>query len=217
MPRKPTCCQTLLALLNSLQGLLSSLQPPPPVPTRYQPKAAHDPFVQYTSPQTNSPQYCSFHSLAVQQQTTIPVPAQRRPLKSAPPPLPVQSPHYSNPGKSLQSQDIKKPHKKSRSGKAGLEFPVGRIDRLMKKRICMERIGADAPVYVAAVLEYLAAEILELAGNAVVKEKLKRITPKHICLAITRDGELNGLLRNAVIACGGARLTELAPERSELG
>jgi len=54
----------------------------------------------------------------------------------------------------------------SRSAKAGLQFPVGRIHRLLKKGNYAQRVGAGAPVYLAAVLEYLAAEILELAGNA---------------------------------------------------
>lgn len=48
----------------------------------------------------------------------------------------------------------------------GLQFPVGRIHRLLRKGNYAQRIGAGAPVYLAAVLEYLAAEILELAGNA---------------------------------------------------
>lgn len=47
--------------------------------------------------------------------------------------------------------------------KAGLQFPVGRIDRLLRSGHFAARIGAGAPVYLAAVLEYLAAEILELA------------------------------------------------------
>eukprot|EP01047_Picozoa_sp_COSAG01_P034214 COSAG01_NODE_2560_length_7453_cov_14.661817_2_plen_101_part_00 len=42
---------------------------------------------------------------------------------------------------------------KSRSAKAGLQFPVGRIHRYLKGSA--PRIGAGAPVYLAAVLEYL--------------------------------------------------------------
>lgn len=62
----------------------------------------------------------------------------------------------------------------SRSSKAGLQFPVGRIHRMLKKGHYATRIGAGAPVYLAAVLEYLAAEILELAGNAARDNKKQR-------------------------------------------
>jgi len=54
----------------------------------------------------------------------------------------------------------------SRSSRAGLQFPVGRIARFLKTGRYADRVGAGAPVYLAAVLEYLAAEVLELAGNA---------------------------------------------------
>ncbi|KAI3871107.1 hypothetical protein MKW98_015007, partial [Papaver atlanticum] len=52
------------------------------------------------------------------------------------------------------------PKKKSvtRSVRAGLQFPVGRIGRYLKKGRYAQRIGSGAPVYLAAVLEYLAAE-----------------------------------------------------------
>ena len=47
----------------------------------------------------------------------------------------------------------------SRSSKAGLQFPVGRIARYLKAGKYASRLGAGAPVYLAAVLEYLAAEV----------------------------------------------------------
>lgn len=50
----------------------------------------------------------------------------------------------------------------SRSVKAGLQFPVGRIGRYLKKGRYSERVGTGAPVYLAAVLEYLAAEVSSL-------------------------------------------------------
>jgi hypothetical protein len=43
--------------------------------------------------------------------------------------------------------------------KAGLQFPVGRIGRYLKKGRYAQRVGTGAPVYLAAVLEYLAAEV----------------------------------------------------------
>jgi len=51
----------------------------------------------------------------------------------------------------------------SRSHKAGLQFPVGRIARFLKAGKYAERVGAGAPVYLAAVLEYLAAEVRSLS------------------------------------------------------
>jgi histone H2A len=92
---------------------------------------------------------------------------------------------------------------KSRSTRAGLQFPVGRLHRLLKKGHYAERVGAGAPVYLAAVLEYLAAEILELAGNAARDNKKSRIIPRHLQLAIRNDEELNRLLAGVTIAQGG--------------
>ncbi|KAG0580106.1 hypothetical protein M758_4G148900 [Ceratodon purpureus] len=91
----------------------------------------------------------------------------------------------------------------SRSHKAGLQFPVGRIARYLKGGKYAERVGAGAPVYLAAVLEYLAAEVLELAGNAARDNKKNRIVPRHIQLAVRNDEELSKLLGTVTIAAGG--------------
>jgi len=91
----------------------------------------------------------------------------------------------------------------SRSARAGLQFPVGRVSRFLRKGRYAARVGGGAPVYLSAVLEYLAAEILELAGNAARDNKRTRITPRHIQLAVRNDEELNKLLGGVTIASGG--------------
>eukprot|EP00188_Purpureofilum_apyrenoidigerum_P002636 Plantae.Rhodophyta-Purpureofilum_apyrenoidigerum.ctg26978.p1 GENE.Plantae.Rhodophyta-Purpureofilum_apyrenoidigerum.ctg26978~~Plantae.Rhodophyta-Purpureofilum_apyrenoidigerum.ctg26978.p1 ORF type:complete len:145 (+),score=37.15 Plantae.Rhodophyta-Purpureofilum_apyrenoidigerum.ctg26978:57-437(+) len=91
----------------------------------------------------------------------------------------------------------------SRTKKAGLQFPVGRIHRHLRKGGYAERVGAGAPVYLAAVMEYLTAEVLELAGNAARDNKKTRIIPRHIQLAVRNDEELNKLLSGVTIAAGG--------------
>ncbi|KAK9919872.1 hypothetical protein M0R45_028446 [Rubus argutus] len=91
----------------------------------------------------------------------------------------------------------------SKSIKAGLQFPVGRIARFLKKGRYAQRTGSGAPIYLAAVLEYLAAEVLELAGNAARDNKKTRINPRHVQLAVRNDEELGRLLAGVTIASGG--------------
>lgn len=138
--------------------------------------------------------------------------------------------HYFNLSTMSSRGGKKKTTKTSRSTKAGVIFPVGRMLRYIKRGLPKYRIGVGAPVYLAAVLEYLtgiydmifhvfvyanrrvnchpqccqkywrtrvfvlsavAAEILELAGNAARDNKKGRVTPRHILLAIANDEELN--------------------------
>lgn len=113
----------------------------------------------------------------------------------------VQSTQFIMSGKGKGGRGDKK--SQTRSAKAGLQFPVGRIGRFLKAGKYASRVGAGAPVYLAAVLEYLTAEVLELAGNAARDNKKARIVPRHIQLAVRNDEELNKLLGEVTIASGG--------------
>jgi histone H2A len=99
---------------------------------------------------------------------------------------------------------------KSRSFKAGLTFPVGRLHRQLKEGQYARRVGIGAPVYLAAVLEYLTAEILELAGNASRDDSRVRIVPRHIMIAIRNDEELHKLLDNVIVSNAGV-MTSIHP------
>ncbi|KAJ7898657.1 H2A histone family member X [Mycena olivaceomarginata] len=82
--------------------------------------------------------------------------------------------------------------------KEDLVFPTARIKRRLNKRVSVK-----ASVYVAAVLEYLVTEIVELAGDVTHEHNKKRITPRYLSLAIQNDEEFSQLLKGVIIPQGG--------------
>ncbi|VDM93352.1 unnamed protein product [Onchocerca ochengi] len=93
--------------------------------------------------------------------------------------------------------------KKSRSAKSGIVFPVSRVHRKLREGNYADRIGATAPIYLAAVLEYLIAEIVNSAGKVTKDNKKVRIDPRHIQIAVRTDDELDKLLSDVTISGGG--------------
>uniref|UniRef100_A0A1I8PMB1 Histone H2A n=1 Tax=Stomoxys calcitrans TaxID=35570 RepID=A0A1I8PMB1_STOCA len=87
--------------------------------------------------------------------------------------------------------------------RAGLQFSVGRIHRLWRKVNYAELVGKEVPVYLAAVMDYWAAEVPELTGNA-ARDKKTTIIPRHSQLAIRNDyGETinGGLTKKRAFLC----------------
>ena len=106
--------------------------------------------------------------------------------------------------------------------KAGIIFPVLRIKKYLKNGKLTNNLwlvfpAIDfsgnykvnntmkivTPIYLAAVLEYLTAEVLEISGNAAKSSKRNTIKPRHLLLAIRNDEEINKLLSNVTISEGG--------------
>ena len=105
------------------------------------------------------------------------------------------------------------PGTRSKQKKAGLTFPILKIKQNLKKGKSTQPCACavywifltfyspgnyqltnrnrwEAPIYLAAVLEYLTAEVLELAGDIAKHGKKGRVTPRHIMLAIRNDEEV---------------------------
>lgn len=92
----------------------------------------------------------------------------------------------------------------SQSTRAGVIFPVAKFHmklRRLPQRV--KRVSKTAAVYTTAVLEYLTAEIIELSGNISIQDRKKRISPRHIKLAILGDAELEKLLKDIIIPQSG--------------
>eukprot|EP00928_Gymnodinium_smaydae_P050679 TRINITY_DN3423_c0_g1_i4.p2 TRINITY_DN3423_c0_g1~~TRINITY_DN3423_c0_g1_i4.p2 ORF type:complete len:280 (+),score=86.32 TRINITY_DN3423_c0_g1_i4:50-841(+) len=93
--------------------------------------------------------------------------------------------------------------KKSIQAKCNLQFPVSRFAKSLRKGGYATRLGTGASIYLTAVIEYVTAEILELAGNSAKEQKKTRIVPRHIQLAVRGDEELNKYMSNVTISGGG--------------
>merc|ERR1719209_370225 len=87
--------------------------------------------------------------------------------------------------------------------RAGILFPVGRCLRKLKERRISGRVGKGAAVYLAVVLEYLTAEVLELAGNAARDNKRARVSARHLLLAMKYDEELSKVIDGIAFSQGG--------------
>jgi histone H2A len=100
--------------------------------------------------------------------------------------------------------------------KAGLTLPAARVSSLMREGRYAKNLTDTAPVFMTAALEYLLCELVEEAAHLAQESDRKRITPRHIQLAINSDAEFAELLRTTTISSGGVMphiASELIPQK----
>ena len=122
----------------------------------------------------------------------------------------LPEPSYEFENVSIGSYRAPRNRPRSRTKRAGLLFPVGRVHRHLKTHLSNNsghklRISNETPVYLAAVLEYLLMEVLEGSGMFTKELHKKRINPKHIMLCLRNDYELDELTSSVIIPHGGVR------------
>lgn len=91
---------------------------------------------------------------------------------------------------------------------SGLTMPVARVAKLMKASKFADGYRKNTGVFLAGVLEYLTAELVDLAGNTAKDAGKKRITPRAINLAIRGDPDFSAMLSDALV-CGGGVLPHI--------
>lgn len=101
------------------------------------------------------------------------------------------------------SETAQKKKSISKSTRAGLTLPVGRLNTSLKLKSNSKRVGGSAPVYLAACVEYVLAEILQAAGNTAKDRSRKIISPDDVISALRRDEDLSKLYRGSTIYLGG--------------
>lgn len=95
--------------------------------------------------------------------------------------------------KAIQSFKAKSPLLISTTSKAELMFDVPRAQQFLQHYMPHCRISIFASIYLAGSLEYIAGEVLELAGHAATDLNSKTINTRHIFLAVRGDEELDTL------------------------
>jgi len=94
---------------------------------------------------------------------------------------------------------------RSKSQKAGLVLPVKKVYDALKKGRYAPKVRVEAAVVMSATLEYLVAEVLELAGNCSKYMKKRRIIPHHIQMTFLHDSELSELTKGVIVPEGGVK------------
>ena len=95
-----------------------------------------------------------------------------------------------------------KPKSVSKSAKAGLTFPIARVNRYMRQKGGARRVGGSAPVFLTAILEYVTSELMDVAGQRTSKANRKTISDQDVSAAVRNDPDLSKLFAGHAIFMG---------------
>lgn len=91
----------------------------------------------------------------------------------------------------------------SRARRARLQFDVESVAARATKVVPGVLLTEGAAVYLAGVLEYLVAELVELSGTSARRNNSDIVRPRHVMLAIASDDELNTMCNGAIFLQAG--------------
>lgn len=94
-------------------------------------------------------------------------------------------------------------HPQSKSSRAKLSLPVGRIHSMLVKGGYAKRMGATAAVSLAAIMENMVRRVLNGAMVNMQAEKKFRINPRHILYGVHAEKELKDMFGKIAILKAG--------------
>jgi histone H3/H4 len=89
-----------------------------------------------------------------------------------------------------------------RSVRAGLILPVPRIENMMMEIAVAKRKSATAAVYLAAAVQKLMSEVIQMAAKHAAEGKRRRITPRCISMVINTNDEFKTFYGNVLLSGG---------------
>lgn len=103
--------------------------------------------------------------------------------------------------KSVEKFATKDDKNKSRQGKAGIIFPPSIAEKFLRNfGVSNIMVTKNAPIYMAAVLEYITVDILQLCVDMANDNKRVRITIRDLELSVNTDYELTSLFDKCSIS-----------------
>ncbi|XP_028378798.1 histone H2A-Bbd type 2/3-like [Phyllostomus discolor] len=93
---------------------------------------------------------------------------------------------------------------RTRTARAELLFSVSHLERLLREGHYAQHLTPSAPVFLAAIVQYLTATVLQLAGNEAQRSGCRRITPQLVDMAIHNNALLS-------VFFGSTTVSQVAP------